>query len=116
MSGVSYHQDILFSILPMVTGFRKLRQGEIAPKICLQKVQALYGGMECGRIRWEAWVDWHLNDGFQIIHSERCYLDKRSPDGAYIKLGYHVDDNLGVGVWAGNFISSTKRGSQRSLM
>jgi hypothetical protein len=39
-----------------------------------------------------------LNDGFQIIHSERCYLHKRSPDGAYIKLGYHVDDNLCVGV------------------
>ena len=47
---------------------------------------------------WEAWVDWHLNDGFQIIHSERCYRHKRSPDGAYIKLGYHVDDNLCVGV------------------
>jgi hypothetical protein len=64
----------------------------------LHVVKALYGGMECGRTFWEACVDWHSNDGFQIIHSERCYLHKRNPDGAYNKLGYHVDDNLCVGV------------------
>ena len=29
--------------------FRKLRKGEIAPKVSLQVVKALYGGMECGR-------------------------------------------------------------------
>lgn len=55
---------------------------------------ALYGGMDCGRVFWEAWIDWHLNDGFQIIHEERCYLHKRDSNGNFIKLCYHVDDNL----------------------
>ena len=74
--------------------FRRLRPGERQPKIALPLLKALYGGMECGRIFWEAWVDWHLLDGFQIIHEERCYLCKRSPEGAWIKLGFHVDDNM----------------------
>jgi hypothetical protein len=78
--------------------FRRLNKGEKQPRISLKVNKALYGGMECGRIFWEAWVDWHLKDGFQIIHAERCYLHKRSDDGSFIKLGYHVDDNLVVGV------------------
>ena len=44
--------------------FRILRKGEIAPKIFLRVDKALYGGMECGRIFWDAWVGWHLTDGF----------------------------------------------------
>ena len=55
---------------------------------------ALYGGMDCGRIFWEAWVDWHIAHGFQVIHEERCYLHKRDERGNYIKLCYHVDDNV----------------------
>ena len=74
---------------------RRLRAGEKQdPTICLPVWKALYGGMECGRIFWEAWVDWHLSDGFQIIHEERCYLVKRDNKGNFIKLAYHVDDNL----------------------
>ena len=73
--------------------FRRLRPGEKHPAKCLPLSKALYGGMECGRIFWEAWVDWHLNDGFQIIHEERCYLHKRNPSGSFIKIAYHVDDN-----------------------
>ena len=45
-------------------------------------------------IFWESWVDWHLADGFQIIHEERCFLHKRGNDGSWIKLVYHVDDNM----------------------
>ena len=78
--------------------FRRLERGEKQPRISLKVSKALYGGMECGRIFWEAWVDWHLGDGFQIIQAERCFLHKRSEDGSFIKLGYHVDDNLIVGV------------------
>ena len=78
--------------------FRRLNRGERQPRVSLKVNKALYGGMECGRIFWEAWVDWHLLDGFQIIQAERCYLHKRSDDGSFIKLGYHVDDNLVVGV------------------
>ena len=81
--------------------FRRLERGERQPRVSLKVSKALYGGMECGRIFWEAWVDWHLLDGFQIIQAERCFLHKRSKDGSFIKLGYHVDDNLIVGVgWA----------------
>ncbi len=78
--------------------FRRLNKGEKQPRNSLKVNKALYGGMECGRIFWEAWVEWHLNDDFQIIHAERCYLHKRSDDRSFIKLGYHVDDNLVVGV------------------
>jgi len=80
--------------------FRRLRKGEKAPRLCLPLIKALYGGMECGRIFWEAWVDWHLSQGFQIIHEERCYLCRRSSNGSYIKLGYHVDDNMVIALGA----------------
>ena len=73
---------------------RKLKKGEKHdPNEGLPLQKALYGGMECGRIFWEGWVDWHLADGFQIIHEERCFLHKRSGDGWWIKLCFHVDDN-----------------------
>ena len=73
----------------------RLKPGEKQdPDICLPLLKALYGGMECGRIFWESWVDWHLADGFQIIHEERCFLHKRGDDGSWIKLVYHVDDNM----------------------
>ena len=74
--------------------FRRLRRGEKQPNQCLQVYKALYGGMECGRIFWEAWVDWHIKDGFQIIHEDRCYLHKRDGKGSWIKFSYHVDDNF----------------------
>jgi hypothetical protein len=74
--------------------FRKLKPGEKQPNQCLQVIKALYGGMECGRIFWEAWVDWHLANGFQMIHEERCYLHSRDDNGNWIKLCYHVDDNF----------------------
>ena len=78
--------------------FRRLRPGEKAPRLALPLIKALYGGMECGRIFWEAWLTWHLDDGFQIIHEERCYLCKRSVEGHFVKLGFHVDDNLIVAL------------------
>jgi hypothetical protein len=75
--------------------FRRLRPGERQPpNMCLPLIMALYGGMDCGRIFWEAWVDWHINDGFQIIHEERCYLHKCDSNDNFIRLCYHVDDNL----------------------
>ena len=73
---------------------RKLKRGEKHdPNEGLPLLKALYGGMECGRIFWEGWVDWHLADGFQIVHEERCFLHKRSSEGWWIKLCFHVDDN-----------------------
>ena len=84
--------------------YRRLRHGERAPPdLCQPVLKALYGGMECGRIFWEAWVSWHMDDGFQIIHEERCYLCKRDYKGNFIKLAYHVDDNLVVACGAGYY-------------
>jgi hypothetical protein len=74
--------------------FRRLRPGEKQPNQCMMVVKALYGGMECGRIFWEAWVDWHIKNGFQMIHEDRCYLHKRDGKGNWIKFSYHVDDNF----------------------
>ena len=88
---------------------RRLRPGEKQiPGWALPLIKALYGGMECGRIFWEAWVDWHLAHGFQIIHEERCYLYKYSPDGSFIKLGYHVDDSTTV-VLGDEFYAAYKK-------
>ena len=44
--------------------FRRLNKEEKQPRISLKVNKALYGGMECGRIFWEAWVDWHLKIAF----------------------------------------------------
>ena len=75
--------------------FRALAKGESHdPMLCLPLKKALYGGMECGRIFWEAWTDWHLTNGFSIIHEERCYLVRYGPNGTFIKMAYHVDDNM----------------------
>jgi hypothetical protein len=84
--------------------FRRLKPGEKAPPdMALPLHKALYGGMECGRIFWEAWVGWHLSNGFQIIHEERCYLSKRDDKGNFIKLGFHVDDNVVIALGLGYY-------------
>ena len=72
----------------------RLEPGEKQPDVCMVLLKALYGGMECGRIFWEAWIDWHLDYGFQIIHEERCYLALFGPKGTFIKMAFHVDDSL----------------------
>ena len=74
--------------------FRRLLPGEKQSKKCALVIKALYGGMDCGRVFWESWVDWHIADGFQLIHEERCFLHFRDSLGNFIKLCYHVDDNL----------------------
>jgi hypothetical protein len=75
--------------------FRPLRPGEKQdPTACVPLRKALYGGMECGRIFWEAWTDWHIAHGFTIIHEERCYLVRHGTNGDFIKMAYHVDDNI----------------------
>ena len=75
--------------------FRPLLPGEKHdPTLVLPLKKALYGGMECGRIFWEAWTDWHLTHGFSIIHEERCYLIRHGKGGDFIKMAYHVDDNM----------------------
>ena len=72
--------------------FRRLEPGEKQPRLAVRLQKALYGGMECGRIFWEEYIDWHLEDGFQLIHEDRCYLHRRDESG-WIKFSFHVDDN-----------------------
>lgn len=75
--------------------YRRLKPGEKQPTgKALPLIKALYGGMECGRIFYEAFLGWHLEYGFQMIHEDRCYLHLRSEDGeSWIKFVFHVDDN-----------------------
>ena len=78
-----------------IVDYEELEPGETTAGTCVPLIKALYGGMECGRIFWEAFVQWHLADGFQLIHEDRCYLEKRdSLSGSWIKLCFHVDDNM----------------------
>ena len=74
--------------------FRRVRPGETpVPKWVYELIRALYGGMECGRIFYEAIVDWHLANGFKLIHHDRCYLHAEDGKGSWIKFPFHVDDN-----------------------
>jgi len=74
--------------------YRRLRPGEKQPEgVALPLLKALYGGKECGRIFWEAFVQYHIDEGFQLIHEDRCYLHKRDENGSWIKFPFHVDDN-----------------------
>ena len=55
---------------------------------------ALYGGRECGRLFYDAYVQWHRDNGFMVSHYEKCFLSLKTPDGSFIKLCFHVDDSL----------------------
>jgi hypothetical protein len=75
--------------------FSPLEAGETSdPNLCLPLNKALYGGMESGRVFWEAWTDWHLQHGFALIHEERCFLLKRGHNGDFIKIVYDAHDNM----------------------
>lgn len=72
--------------------YRRLRPGEKPPNTVMRLLRALYGGMECGRLFWNKWVKWHLDNGFKTIHHDKCFLYKEWPDGSFIKQAFHVDD------------------------
>ena len=55
-------------------------------------VKALYGGIDSGRCFYDEWVEYHLEMGFQTIHSDKCYLQLFWRNGAFIKMCFHVDD------------------------
>jgi len=75
--------------------FIRLGKGEKPPSLAFTLIMALYGGSDAGRIFYEAWLIWHLENGFESIHEDRCFLMKRSKDNnSWIKLAYHVDDNM----------------------
>ena len=73
--------------------FLKLAPGEKPPRTVMKLLLALYGGVECSRLYWEAFVSWHISYDFQTSHYDKCYLYKtRGP--SFIKISFHVDDGM----------------------
>ena len=60
----------------------------------MKLILALYGGMECGRLFYDTYVQWHLDHGFTMSHYDKCFLYKLEPNGDFIKLVFHVDDAM----------------------
>jgi hypothetical protein len=60
----------------------------------MKLILALYGGMECGRLFYDTYVQWHLDHGFTMSHYDKCFLYKMEPNGDFIKLVFHVDDAM----------------------
>jgi hypothetical protein len=78
--------------------YRRLKPGEPRPTTGLPLLRALYGGMECGRLFYDEWMDYHVRVlGFQKSEIDPCFLQKVSEDGlSFIKIVFHVDDGLVV--------------------
>ena len=76
---------------PGTPGYRKLQT-------VLPLLLALYGGMECGRLFYDEYCQWHLNYGFRVEHYDRCYFVKKC-GSSWIRKCIHVDD--GVGCYKG---------------
>ena len=72
----------------------RLRRSEPVPNTAMRLLLALYGGRECGRLFYDAYVQWHRDNGFEVSHYEKCFLSLKTPDGSFIKLCFHVDDSL----------------------
>ena len=71
--------------------YRDLQPGERPPRTALRLRRALYGGMECGRLFFEALREWHVAQGFVQVHQDKClYLLWKGTK--YIKIVFHVDD------------------------
>ena len=57
-------------------------------------LRALYGGMECGRLFWDSYIQFHEQLGFKKIHEDQCYLAMHKPNGDFIRILIHVDDSV----------------------
>jgi hypothetical protein len=69
-------------------------QGGHASERVLRLRKALNGVVDAGRNYYDEWVDFHLALGFQPIHQDRCYLMYYISENEYIRLCFHVDDNI----------------------
>ena len=69
----------------------------------MRLLKSLYGVVDSGRNFYEEWVHYHLELGFQPIHSDKCYLMFYISESEYIRLCFHVDDNIiaqsGTDLW-----------------
>jgi hypothetical protein len=77
--------------------------GGNASNSVLRLRKALNGVVDAGRNYYDEWVDFHLEIGFQPIHQDRCYLQYYISTNEYIRLCFHVDDNIlsqaGESLW-----------------
>ena len=80
----------------------KLKPGERQPLTTAQVFLALYGGIECGRLYYEAFVSWHKNYGYTLVHYDKCYMFLYR-GSSFIKMCFHVDDGMvaskGKALW-----------------
>jgi hypothetical protein len=77
--------------------------GGHASERVLRLRKALNGVVDAGRNYYDEWVEFHLSLGFQPIHQDRCYLMYYISESEYIRLCFHVDDNIlsqaGESLW-----------------
>jgi hypothetical protein len=81
----------------------RLRQPGEKPRSVMKLMLALYGGMECGRLFFQAWITFHVKTlGFRQVQMDQCVLIKESGDNIIV-LAFHVDDsqvaNEGEAFW-----------------
>jgi hypothetical protein len=64
------------------------------PGYCMRTIKALYGVVDSGRLFYDEWIQYHLDLGFQPIHSDKCYLMFYRGPNEFIRICFHVDDNI----------------------
>ena len=60
----------------------------------MRTIKALYGVVDSGRLFYDEWIEYHLDLGFQPIHSDKCYLMFYRGPNEFIRICFHVDDNI----------------------
>jgi hypothetical protein len=77
--------------------------GGHASERVLRLRKALNGVVDAGRNYYDEWVEFHISLGFQPIHQDRCYLMYYISENEFIRLCFHVDDNIlsqaGESLW-----------------
>ena len=60
----------------------------------MRTIKALYGVVDSGRLFYDEWIQYHLDLDFQPIHSDKCYLMYYKGPDEFIRICFHVDDNI----------------------
>ena len=99
--GVRFHQLDIVSAYSTALCTREIfvhyppgRFCPAGPGKYMRTIKALYGVVDSGRLFYDEWVQYHLDLGFQPIHSDKCYLMFYVGPNEFIRLCFHVDDNI----------------------
>ena len=78
--GVRFHQLDIVSAYSTALCTREIfvhyppgRFCPAGPGKCMRTIKALYGVVDSGRLFYDEWVQYHLDLGFQPIHSDKCF-------------------------------------------